>query len=312
MNRQNLKLFVAVVFCVAAAAVSARAQSKDVEGSKDHPLISRYPGSFIREYHTTDFDEFTLPLGKVNGGVLVKSQHLEGKITYINYATPPERSDLEVYRNYEEALKTAGFEVLFACVHNDGCGIADLTLSGMPGGKRRWFSNSERILSAKLSRPAGDVYLCLEQSAWGEHYVALFIVEPKPMETGMITVNAAALAGGLVRVGHVEVPGIFFDFNKSDVKPESQPALEEVAKMLKANPSMRVWVVGHTDSVGTVEANQKLSEARAAAVAKTLVANYAISATRLKGYGVGPLAPVASNGSEEGRAKNRRVELVKQ
>ena len=312
MNRQNLELFVAFVFCVGVATVGARAQSKDVEGSKDHPLISRYPGAIISEYRTTAFDEFTLPLGKAKDGALVKSQHLEGKITYIEYATPPERSDLEVYHNYEGALKSAGFEVLFACAPNDGCGLADLTLSGMQGGKRRWFSNGTRILSAKLSRPEGDVYVYLEQHAWGENYAALFIIEPQPMETGMVTVNAAALAGGLTRAGHVEVPGIFFDFNKSDVKPESKPALAEVAKMLKANPSLHVWVVGHTDSVGTVEANQRLSEARAAAVAKTLVADYGISATRLKGYGVGPLAPVAPNDSEEGRAKNRRVELVKQ
>jgi len=319
---QNLRLALCLALCmlglgaspnaVAPTALAARAESKDVEGSKDHPLISRYPGSVITEYGTTDFDEFTLPLGKVNGGVFVKSQHLEGKITYINYATPPERSDLEIYRNYEAALKTAGFETLFACVHNDGCGTSDFTLSGIQGGKRRWYSNGTRVLSAKLSRPEGDAFVYLEQHAWGENYVALFIVEPKPMETGLVVVNAAALEGGLTRIGHVEVPGIFFDFNKSDVKPESKPALEEVAKMLKANPSLRVWVVGHTDSVGTVEANQKLSEARAAAVAKALVAGYGIGAARLKGYGVGPLAPVASNDTEEGRAKNRRVELVKQ
>ena len=108
------------------------------------------------------------------------------------------------------------------------------------------------------------------------------------------------------------MPGIFFDFNKSDVKPESKPSLDEVARMVKANPSMKVWVVGHTDSVGTVEANQKLSEARALAVVNTLVANYGIPAARLKGYGAGPIAPVASNKTEEGRAKNRRVELVEQ
>jgi outer membrane protein OmpA-like peptidoglycan-associated protein len=311
MNHKNLRLFVAAVLCVAAAAVGARAQTKDVAGSKDCPLISRYPGSVITEYRTTGFDAFTLPLGKVKDGVFVKSQHLEGKITYINYATPPERSDLEVYRNYEEALKTAGFETLFACAHNDGCGISDVTLwEGQP--KRRWMWDSEHILSAKLARPEGDVYLCLEQSANGNHYVALFIIEPKPMESGLVTVDAAALQGGLAKAGHVEVPGIFFDFNKSDVKPESKPALDEVAKMLKANPSMRVWVVGHTDSVGTIDANMQLSGARAAAVAKALVANYGISAARLKGYGVGPLAPLASNDSEEGRAKNRRVELVKQ
>jgi len=128
----------------------------------------------------------------------------------------------------------------------------------------------------------------------------------------LVAVNAASLEGGLARSGHVEVPGILFDFNKSDVKPESKPALDEVAKMLSANGSMQVWVVGHTDNVGTLEANMKLSEARAAAVAKFLVANYGINVARLKGCGVGPLAPVASNDGEEGRAQNRRVELVKQ
>jgi OOP family OmpA-OmpF porin len=112
--------------------------------------------------------------------------------------------------------------------------------------------------------------------------------------------------------GHAEVPGIFFDFNKWEVKPESKPALDEVAKMLKANPSMKVWVVGHTDSVGTLEANGKLSEARAAAVAKILVTDYGINAARLRGMGVGPLTPVARNDTEEGKTRNRRVELVKQ
>jgi outer membrane protein OmpA-like peptidoglycan-associated protein len=126
-----------------------------------------------------------------------------------------------------------------------------------------------------------------------------------------VVANADALKSGLAGSGHVEVPGIFFDFARSDVKPESQPALQEVAKMLRANPSVKVWVVGHTDNVGTADSNVALSNARAAAVVQALVAA-GIDARRLTPHGDGPFAPVASNTTEEGRARNRRVELVAQ
>lgn len=96
------------------------------------------------------------------------------------------------------------------------------------------------------------------------------------------------------------------------VKTESQPALAEIAKLLAANPGLKLHVVGHTDSVGTVEANLKLSQARAEAVVQELVTRYHVAAARLRGHGVSSLAPVAPNDSDEGRAKNRRVELVKQ
>jgi hypothetical protein len=275
-------------------------------------LISRYPGSTLDDCIYKDFDEFTLPVGKNTDGKFSKTQHLEGKITALEYTAPEGRSVLEVFRNYQGALNKAGFQTIFTCAAEEPC-FNDLLQVGTiyNAGWEHWGYARLHYLAAKLPRPQGDAYVCLMMG--GETVaVLLYIVETKPMESGLITVDATALQGGLAQVGHVEVPGIFFDFAKSDVKPESKPALDEIAKMLKTNPAMRVWVVGHTDSVGTIEANLKLSEARAAAVAKALAANYGISATRLKGYGVGPLAPVASNDSEEGRAKNRRVELVKQ
>jgi outer membrane protein OmpA-like peptidoglycan-associated protein len=111
--------------------------------------------------------------------------------------------------------------------------------------------------------------------------------------------------------GRVEVPGIFFDFGKSDVKPESEPALKELTAMLQANTALKVWVVGHTDNVGSAESNLTLSGARAAAVVKAL-AQRGIGANRLAPHGAGPYAPVASNATDEGRARNRRVELVAQ
>src|ERR1022692_2707836 len=118
----NRNLLVATLSLVLAAAPAA-AQSKDVEGSKDSPLASRYPGSVIDNYKTRQFDEFSFPIGAVTSQGVPKSLHLEGKITRISYTYPQDRSPLKVYRNYESALKKAGFETVFAC-SGDACGIA--------------------------------------------------------------------------------------------------------------------------------------------------------------------------------------------
>jgi OmpA-OmpF porin, OOP family len=104
-----------------------------------------------------------------------------------------------------------------------------------------------------------------------------------------VVANAAAMKGGLMESGHVEVPGIFFDFNQAQIKPESQPAINEITKLLRENAAMRVWVVGHTDNVGTAEANVKLSNARAQAVVAA-IAQAAINPKRLAAHGLGPYA----------------------
>lgn len=317
MIRKNLTIFVAVLFCVAVGAPGVRAQGKDVEGSKDHPLVSRYPGSVITEYQVTAFDEFTLPLGKEDHeGKFAKTQHLEGKITRLVYDAPAGRSLLEVYRNYESALKRGGFQVLWACVNADGCGDQNPTLIAAQGSEDWQWSSGLRLLTAKLSRPEGDVYTYLFVGQWSDlsrgTSVHLYIIEVKPMEEGLITVNAAALASDITRTGHSAVYGIYFDTGKADVKPESDAALNEIAKLLQQDPKLKLHVVGHTDNVGTLASNMDLSRRRADAVAKVLTTKYKIAALRLDAQGVGPLAPVASNDSEDGRAKNRRVELVKQ
>ena len=132
------------------------------------------------------------------------------------------------------------------------------------------------------------------------------------MEGGLVTVNAAALAGDINRTGHTAVYGIYFDTGKADLKPESDAAISEISKLLEQDSSLKLLVVGHTDNVGTLASNMDLSKRRAAAVVQALTARHGIAAARLIAQGAGPLAPVASNGNEEGRAKNRRVELVQQ
>jgi len=294
----------------------AAAQKQDVEGSKDHPLISRYPGSFISEYQVTAFDEFTLPLGKYNDGKFEKSQHLEGKITRLVYDAPPGRSILEVYRNYESALRRGGFQVLYSCVNQEGCGYGNPTLNAAQGSEDWAWSSGLRLLSAKLSRPEGDVYLYLFVGQWSDltrgSSVHLYVVEVKPMESDLITVDAASLANDINRTGHASVYGIYFDTGKADIKPESDATLKEIAKLLQGDPMLKLHVVGHTDNQGALDMNMDLSRRRAAAVLAALTTKYAVPADRLRAFGCGPYSPVASNDSEDGRAKNRRVELVKQ
>ncbi|NVO06063.1 MAG: OmpA family protein [Rhodoferax sp.] len=126
-----------------------------------------------------------------------------------------------------------------------------------------------------------------------------------------ITASADAFASGLKTTGHIAIDGIYFDTGKADLKPESQAAIAEVIKLLKADGMLKVFVVGHTDNVGSTDANMKLSGDRAQAVVQSLQKG-GIEAVRLKSFGNGPYAPIASNDQESGRAKNRRVELVKQ
>jgi OOP family OmpA-OmpF porin len=306
----NRTLIVTGLFVLLAAMI-AKAQNPDLEGSKDHPLISRYPGSHITEYKQEDFDEFELPLGPLRDGKGEKSQHLEGKITLILYENPEGRSILEIYRNYESALRNSGFQILFSCASVDECGGG--TFSGFPGQPSQWWSDSGpvRYAAAKLSRQGGDIYVSLHVQP-GQYGTWLNVIETKPMESGLVKINAASLAADITRTGHASVYGIYFDTGKADVKPESDAALKEIAKLLEQTPDLKLYVVGHTDNVGTLASNMDLSRRRANAVTQVLTATYGVAAARLSAQGDGPTAPVASNDTEDGRAKNRRVDLVKQ
>ena len=188
-------------------------------------------------------------------------------------------------RNYQNAIVKIGGEVLYdGPSHHDD--YFRMTFRITKEGKETW---------AEIMDEGAAYYLT--------------IVERQAMQQD-VAANADALRDGLTQNGHVEVPGIFFDFAKSEIKPESEPALKELAKLLGDSPSLKVWVVGHTDHIGSAESNVTLPDARAAAVVKALVQGHGINATSLAAQGVGPYAPVATNTTDEARARNRRAELV--
>lgn len=332
------------------AAPAVLAQLADVKGGRDHPLVSRYEGSVLIGYEERKFDEFVLPLAELTRPERRptvpeprKAERLEGKVTRLLYVAPENRSSLDVLKNYEIALQKAGFQTLYACSRQQ-CGLGDGWLgehylyrrdrrmkqtpppgTGKPPGQVSEYALSspkdQRYLAAKLARPEGDVFVSLYVAVSGfqlhrethnRAITLLEVIEARPLETGLVTVDAAAMAKDLAATGHVALYGIHFDTNSAEIRPESEPTLLEMAKLLKQDASLRLYVVGHTDNVGGYDANMALSQRRADAVVRALTAKHGIDARRLRGVGVGLVAPVASNDSEEGRAKNRRVELVRQ
>lgn len=258
----------------------------DYKGYTDPALFTRMPGAFlsgIGAFKETAFDAYEF---QVKTGAKVEKVRVEGRKTVYAYSfdrsAGPVPSGLQVKRNYQAAAKQIGGEVLY----DADSAYMNTTLRVSKDGRETWVEVYTRAAT---------------------YYVT--IVERQEMKQDVVA-NADALKGGLARTGHVEVPGIFFDFGKAEVKPESEPALREVAKLLQASPGLRVWVVGHTDSVGSAESNVALASGRAASVAAWLTGKLSVDGKRLLPHGVGPYAPIASNATDEGRAKNRRVELV--
>ncbi len=175
------------------------------------------------------------------------------------------------------------------------------------GGKVVWTEKAQDTYM--LVKDGVEVWVHLRAEFTGKYF--LTIVQKQAMAQDIV-VDAAALAQGLAAEGHMTVEGIYFDTGKAVIKPESAQAIGEIAGLLKSDPTLKVFVVGHTDSVSTVEVNLKLSQDRAQAVLQALVSQHGIDPARLRAHGCGPFAPVATNATEAGRAKNRRVELVKQ
>ncbi len=258
----------------------AAAQQQDATGCKDHPLFTRMPGSWIHHCSEKTFDAHAFPVGQG------KVEQVEGRtwmLSYYQQATLKEKpSEVQILRNFENAVTRLGGTVVFAQKSRE-------TLRVVRDGKEFWID-----LSAEFTGKYG-----------------MTIVEKGAMAQDIVA-NADAFSNDIKATGHVAVYGIYFDTNKAEIKPESGQAIAEIAKLLQGDPGLKLYVVGHTDGTGAVDANLRLSQARAEAVMQALIGTHGIAPARLRSFGAGPFAPVASNDSDDGRARNRRVELVKQ
>ena len=317
-----------VLACMVAATV---AHAQDVPDSKDPAGMKRYEGSELIGYRAPQFDEYLLPLGSptsMSPPAYEKSKPIEGLVSYYTYLAPQGRTPAELFRNYKDEFQRLGILPLYEKAAGqrgwfgptfdkiaEDCGISQIL---------GYNEAEERMLVGK-SKDADPSYYVAFVTAYkdgviperlegkvekGRTLVQLVVVTPRQMEKKMAFVNADEMKQAIQESGKVALYGVYFETDKDVVKAESQPTLEEIAKLLKNNPSMRLRVVGHTDNQGKAEYNLDLSQRRAAGVLRELTSKYGIAADRLNAFGCGLYAPVASNSSEEGRAKNRRVELV--
>ncbi|MBB3219265.1 OmpA family protein [Pseudoduganella umbonata] len=326
---------ISALLCCAAVSQAAFAELnfREVKGAEDHPLLSRFEGSKLIAYDVKQYEQAELPASapyRKNSALQVDNLlKPEGKYTRIGYVFAKDRSGLEVFRNYQAAIAKAGLKVIYTC-EKEACGnlqsfynASYLRRDGFLKGAD--FQNAfnaglrePRYLVAKGTQPDGTaIHVAVLVAAPLRNYfggVSLQIVEGKPMETDKVSaaLNAGDMAKSLAAEGKVAVYGVYFDTDKTTVKPESKEALAEMAKLLQQDRNLKVHIVGHTDNQGSAAHNLDLSQKRAESVVKTLSTDYRIDARRLSAKGVGAYAPVASNDAEPGREKNRRVELVKQ
>jgi outer membrane protein OmpA-like peptidoglycan-associated protein len=261
----------------------AASDPNDVPGSKDPALFSRMPGFHIREYEALEFDRYEFKTGPA------ETQKVEGRSTALYYyanegITQP--SGLQITRNYVGAAEAIGGSRVYE--FEDG--------------------GTEYVIIRVVKN---DMEVWTEVSGANNGMYNVRMIEKQLMKQAVVA-NAEALSGSIAESGRVAVYGIYFDTNKAELKPESEPALAEIVKMLQTDAALKLFVVGHTDNVGQFAHNLKLSQDRAASVVNALVSKHGIAAARLIPFGAGPTVPVAANTTDEGKAKNRRVELVAQ
>jgi OmpA-OmpF porin, OOP family len=311
----------------------------DVPNSSDPVMLKRFAGSTLIGYKVDSWDAARFPLSatvdrNAQNDPFKDLITVEGMRTRAVYLSPKGKSPLEIYRNYEQALSSAGFKKKFSCEAQ--CEDAYFALHKLDIEKGlAWskgyipnISEGSYAVDSALSHEEGRLLVgtlpYAGSNAWILVYVSkaansntvysqafIQVVQPKQMQTGQVKIlNAADIGHGLRNDGKIAFYGLYFDTGKADIKPNSQVQLNEIGKLLKAQPNLQAFIVGHTDGQGQLDDNLSLSQRRAQAVVDALSKQEGINARRLTAKGVASLSPLAANTSEEGRARNRRVELV--
>lgn len=307
------------------------ASGADLPGSKDPAGMKRYEGSEIIGYRAPKFDEYVVPLSaptEISPPKYSKSVSVDGQVSRYTYVAPAGRTATEVVRNYKIEFQRLGLETVYE----------------KKAGERGWFGPTfdkiaeedglsqilayneadERMLVGR-TRAAKPTYYVVFVTSYKDGVIPerlhsviqkeralaeVVVIVPDSMEQKMAFVNADEMKREIHDTGKVALYGIYFDTDQDAMKPEAQPAVAEIVKLLKSDPSLKIHVVGHTDNQGATDHNLDLSRRRAASVVRALIAQ-GIAGNRLDSFGCGVYAPVASNETDEGRAKNRRVELTR-
>jgi len=282
-------------------------------GPDDPPMITRDSEAKVLKRSVKALESYWIPVGKLFGdGQAEKVQVIEGKWTHFTYQNPPKSSVIEIGRTFDKKLRDAGFEIVYDCRDGD-CGSGGRKTNG------DWWDPTyqRRYLVGKLARENGAVWVCVNVQAKssnvaGQHDVDVIEAKPEPRveQVQPDETDAGWLEHELGESGHVAVRGIGFDEKKSAVLASSEPTLTAIAQLLARDPRRKLLVVVHTDAGADLRAGVARSRKHAQMIVVALVKKHGVAANRIVGEGVGGLAPIAPNTTEQGSALNRRVELV--
>lgn len=274
--------------------------------------VKPFPGAKVIEHSARNFEEYWMPLGRLVGEAQAeKVESLGGRWTHSTYTSPAGRSVAEVFRHYELEVAKAGFEVVYACKGLE-CGEGGRKTNG------DWWplSDHRRFIAARQRRAEGDLWVSVHvhaRAATGPIQQELDVVEVKPPAIpppARSEADVATLAKELKADGRIVLHSLRFVDGKPTVLPESEKVVQAIAELLTRDPGLKLHVVVHSDNAMPGPASLDLTRKRAAAVVQTLTRKHRIVSARVQPAGLGPLAPIASNRTDEGRAMNRRVELV--
>lgn len=293
---------------LAAPALSLFAASAALAQSATDLIVEPYAGS--EEMPGDRIDEAFGEIMRVTGfsDGKVQAEDFTGRVLQRRFSNPAGRSTLEILTNYKLALEAEGFTVDWECKSRNECG--NLSDGGWAGRNRMnlGIGGDVRYMTGSMPYEGGTIYVSVAVEPRA-HYVQ--VLQADALDDGMVSVtDAAAMAQAIDAEGKIALENIYFDFGSAVLLPASDAAISEIAKLLAERPDLNVYVVGHTDAVGSLESNLTLSRNRAQAVVDALVSRFGVAASRAVPAGVGPLAPLATNTTDAGRAKNRRVEVV--
>jgi len=281
--KNNVKIFVAFLLLVSPV-VQMQVQAQESE-FKDTPYFSGMPNFNIYDAEDIEFDSYNF----FNGKNCTAVEGKKFKRTYALKEGAQKSSVIQISRNYANAVRNMGGTVLF---------------EGAPQNAECADNNGLQMMVGKVVKDGNELWIEVATLGGDDYYLTLVLKELMKQD-----VTASDIFEALKRDGHIALY-INFDTGKSIIKPESQPIIEQIIQMLKANPELKLSVEGHTDNVGKPASNKTLSEERSKAVVSAIV-NQGIVTERLSSSGYGQDKPIGDNNTEEGRAKNRRVELVR-